>query len=237
MPSVSIIIPAYNESGTIITLLNAVQSGIKRVPSVDFEVIVVNDCSTDGTSDLLEQNPELYNKVIHLSKQSGKGGAVYRALQQATGEFILFQDADLEYDPLEYYKLLKPILEFEADIVSGSRILGPEWVRVHYFWHKVGNQLITLLFNVLNNTTFTDIYSCYLLYRRSHVPIEKIRTMGWNQHGEILGMAVRAGNAYFEVPVSYRGRTYSEGKKIHGWHIISVFWTILITRFRYDLGK
>ncbi len=232
---ISIIIPAHNEADTILTLLNAVQSGIKTVSEVSFEVIVVNDSSTDDTAELLMQNKHLFDKVIHLPKQCGKGGAVHSALQEATGKFVLFQDADLEYNPLDYEKLIRPVLEFDSDVVMGSRFVGSEWTRVQYFWHKVGNRLITLFFNILNNTTFTDIYCCYLLYRRSLVPRKKIRTMGWDQHGEILALAVRNGKIFFEVPVNYRGRTYSEGKKIRPHHFFTVIWTILTTRLRRDV--
>ena len=195
-------------------------------------MIVVNDGSTDSTAKLIEQHSDLWNVAIDMPQNSGKGGAVLAALKRANGDFVLFQDADLEYSPSDYDVLLRPVLEFDADVVIGSRFLAPQWTRVSYFWHKIGNRLITLMFNVLNNTTFTDIYSCYLLYRRPLVAVEDIRFRGWEQHGEIVTLAVRRGKVLYEVPISYQGRTYLEGKKIRGRHALGIFWTLLFTRFR-----
>ncbi len=126
--------------------------------------------------------------------------------------------------------MLEPVKRCNAGVVMGSRMVGSPITRVSYFWHKVGNWMITLIFNILNNTTFTDVYSCYLLYRRSLVDVSALKTQGWDQHAEILTSAVAAGKGYFEVPISYYGRTYEEGKKIRAHHVIPVLWTMLTKR-------
>jgi len=200
------------------------------IDGVEFEVIVIDDCSTDRTVELLEGRPDLYSKFIKQPKNGGKGAAVKAGLREATGDFILFQDADMEYDPTEYPKLLKPVIDFDADIVMGSRMVASQCTRVSNFWHKVGNRLITLIFNVLNNTTFTDVYSCYLLYRHDLVDPKSLITDGWEQHAEILSRAVAKAKAMYEVPISYYGRSYAEGKKIKAYHAIAVIWTILVRR-------
>jgi len=231
MKKISILIPVYNEEDTIISLLKSVQKEISKIKNVNFEIIVIDDCSNDNTSKLLRENENLYNHVISLEKNQGKGGAILKGLEKAKGEFILFQDADLEYSPKDYKTLIRPIVDFDVDVVMGSRFLAPQFTRVHYFWHKVGNWGLTLIFNILNNTTFTDIYSCYLIYRKSLVPLEKIKTIGWEQHGEILSLAIKNGEVFFEVPITYRGRSYDEGKKIRGFHIFKILYTITMTRF------
>jgi len=231
MIKISILIPVYNEEATIISLLKSVQKEIGKIRTVTFEIIVIDDYSRDNTSKLLRENGTLFNHMISLEKNQGKGGAILRGLEKAKGEYILFQDADLEYSPKDYKALIRPIFDFDVDVVMGSRFLAPQFTRVHYFWHKVGNWGLTLIFNILNNTTFTDIYSCYLIYRKSLVPLEKIKTIGWEQHGEILSLAIKNGEVFFEVPITYRGRSYDEGKKIRGFHIFKILYTITMTRF------
>ena len=231
MVTISILIPAYNEEATIIPLLKYVQKEVRKLKKIVFEIIVVDDCSKDNTNMLLRNNPTLYNRLISLEKNQGKGGAVLRGLEMATGDYILFQDSDLEYSPAEYKVLIHPIVEFGADVVMGSRFSGSQFTRVHYFWHKVGNRTLSFIFNIMNNTTFTDIYSCYLLYRKSLVPIEKIVTKGCEQNGEILSIAVKNGNIFYEVPISYRGRSYIEGKKIRAHHTFKIVYTLIKKRF------
>jgi glycosyltransferase involved in cell wall biosynthesis len=197
------------------------------VPGVSFEIIVVDDGSKDSTARLLEENPRLYTRFIKMPVNGGKGAAVKAGLAAASGDYVLFQDADFEYDPADYARLLMPVLRFSADIVMGSRIAAPPCTRVAYFWHKVGNRLITFMFNVMNNTTFTDVYTCYLVFRRSLVKPEELRTLGWEQQAEILSLSVRRGRVYYEVPISYYGRTYDEGKKIRAVHVLAVIKTIV----------
>jgi glycosyltransferase involved in cell wall biosynthesis len=228
MKKVSVIIPTYNEEATIIELLESVKE--QREAGVELEVIVVDDGSKDQTSSLLNARPDLYDQFHIREQNGGKGAAVKDGLARATGDYILFQDADLEYDPAEYADLFKPIIKFDADIVMGSRFMAPKYTRVSYFWHKMGNRLITLLFNVMNNTTFTDIYTCYLLYRRSLVDPDILRTFGWEQHAEILSMATAKAQSIYEVPISYHGRSYEQGKKIKPHHVLGVFWTIIVRR-------
>jgi len=219
----SVLIPVYNEEATIISILEAVNKN----DDIDYEIIVIDDCSTDKSADLLQANRHLYQQYIRLQKNSGKGAAVKKGLQAASGDYVIFQDADLEYDPAEYVKMLKPVALFQADVVMGSRFLAPEYTRVAYFWHKVGNRFITFLYNIINNTTFTDIYSCYLMFKRDLLDPEKLETEGWEQQAEILSrIAKKAGNIY-EVPITYHGRTYDDGKKIRAHHTLAVIFAIL----------
>lgn len=229
MLKISIIIPAFNEESTIIELLKKVRE--VETEGFEKEIIVVDDCSSDDTLLLLERNKNLYTKLIKSKVNSGKGAAVKKGLLNSTGEYILFQDADLEYDPSDYQKLLKPVLNFKADIVIGSRLAASQLTRVYYFWHKLGNKFITFLFNILNNTTFTDIYSCYLLFRSDLLKPEDLWSDGWDQQAEILSLIVSRGKSFYEVPVNYYGRTYEEGKKIRAHHAVAVLLTILRKRF------
>ncbi len=225
MTKVTILVAAYNEEKTIIQVLQRVNEQV--VPGVSFEIIVVDDGSNDATVKLLEQNPKLCTRLVKMPSNGGKGAAVKAGLAVATGECILFQAADLEYDPADYAKLLMPVTRFSADIIMGSRIAAPPCTRVAYFWHKIGNRFITLLFNVINNTTFTDIYTCYLIFRRSLVKPEELKTSGWEQQAEILTLAVKRSKVYYEVPICYYGRTYEEGKKIRAHHMVAVIRTIV----------
>mgnify|MGYP001421512928 CR=1 FL=1 len=228
MIKLSIIVPAYNEENSIIKILEKVAK--VEIEGVNKEVIVIDDCSTDKTLNLLEKNKNLYDALIKLPKNSGKGEAVKKGLMKASGQYVLFQDADLEYDPKDYKKLLEPVLLLDADLVIGSRFLASQLTRVYYFWHKVGNKFITLLFNVLNNTTFTDIYSCYIIFKADLINPNNLLTSGWEQHAEILSTIVSKSSSFYEVPVNYYGRTYKEGKKIRPHNAINVLLTIIFKR-------
>jgi glycosyltransferase involved in cell wall biosynthesis len=225
---VSVIIPAYNEEATILQVLGAISE--QTVAGVEFEIIVVDDGSTDDTLSKLKSRPDLYTHLIALPKNGGKGEAIIAGLKQATGKFILFQDADLEYHPAEYARMLVPIIEHDAEVVIGSRISAPPMTRVYYFWHLVGNRLLTLLFNVIYNTTFTDIYCGLLLYDRRLINPESLKTRGWEQHAEILARLVQNAQRIYEIPVSYFGRTYAEGKKIRARHALAVAMQIVARR-------
>jgi glycosyltransferase involved in cell wall biosynthesis len=224
----SVLIPAYNEEGTIKQVLTAVSS--QRIPGVTLQVIVVNDASTDRTAEVIKACAGMYHSFVNLERNGGKGAAVIAGLRAATGDYVLVQDADLEYNPNEYPGLLKPVLDFGAEVVMGSRFIAPPWTRVNYFWHKVGNLTITLLFNLLNNTTFTDVYSGYLMFRRSLVSPDELKRPGWDQQAEILSRICARSRVLYEVPISYHGRTYEEGKKIRAHHAISVIWTMVRER-------
>lgn len=228
---VTVLVPAYNESATILTILERVRE--QQIAGIELEVLVVDDGSNDDTAELLEAHPHLYDKFVRLPENRGKGGAVIAGLEAATGEYVLFQDADLEYDPQDYARLFTPITRFDSDIVMGSRLIAPELTRVHYFWNKIGNRSITFLFNMLHNTTFTDIYSCYFCFRRCLVKPEELRSRGWGQQAELLSLAAQRAQVIYEAPISYHGRTYGEGKKIRGRHVIDV--VVMMTRARLGL--
>ncbi len=179
----SIIIPCFNEENTILEILEKVNFQRK---AFNIQIIVSDDGSTDNTLTLLQKNPHLYDILIKNKINLGKGAAIISAKSQIKGDIILIQDADLEYDPNDYVKLLEPVLRFKADVVMGSRLSAPPFTRVYYFWHKFGNKFITLLFNIFNNTTFTDIYSCYILFKSDLLKAEDLLTNGWEQQAEIL---------------------------------------------------
>ncbi len=225
---ISVIVPVFNEEKTIIELLTKVNK--QNTENFSLEVIVVNDCSTDNSGELIQENEELYSQYIELSQNMGKGGAVREALISASGEYVLFQDADLEYNPEDYKNIFTAIKNYNPDVVIGSRFLSPQYTRVHYYFHKVGNKVITFLFNLLYNTTFTDIYSCYLCFRRTLIDPKKLKSNGWDQQAEILATVVKKSNVHYEVPISYSGRTFDEGKKIKGRHIFKVIMMIFKKR-------
>jgi glycosyltransferase involved in cell wall biosynthesis len=232
---VSVIIPAFNEVRTILSVLEKVAA--QKVEGIELEVIVVDDGSKDGTRELLAKRPDLYTRFIPRATNGGKGAALKDGISAATGHYVLIQDADLEYDPVDYAKLFKPIILHEAEVVMGSRFVAPELTRIFYFSHKIGNLFLTFMFNLLNNTTFTDIYCGYLVYKRNLLDVDSLRTMGWEQHAEMLSKVVRASGATYEVPVSYHGRTYEEGKKIRARHVVGIVATIISERFRSPKGK
>jgi len=228
---ITIIIPVYNEETTIIKVLHEVNA--QFLNEISKEIIVVDDGSTDSSRNLLEKNSNLFSKMLCLKHNQGKGAAVIEALHEASGDFVLIQDADLEYDPKDYEKLLNPVINFNAELVIGSRFLSPSYTRVFYYRHRIGNQIITILFNILNDLTFTDIYSGYVLFKRDIIDPAELKCVGWAQQAEILSIIVSRVERIYEVPISYSGRTYAEGKKINAFAIFPVIFTMIFHRLSH----
>jgi len=209
----SVVIPCYNERPTIETVVEAVRAG----PVKDIEIIIVDDGSTDGTKELLQQKPPGWvDNLVLQERNRGKGAALRAGFQAATGDFVVVQDADLEYDPKEYPLLLSPILEDRADVVFGSRFMGGGPHRVVYFWHMVGNRFLTLLSNMFTNLNLTDMETCYKVFRREFLQRITIEEDRFGVEPELVAKIARTGARIYEVGISYYGRTYAQGKKI-GW--------------------
>ena len=225
----SIIIPVYNEEKTIVEILKKIKKNSSSL--VKYEIIVINDGSTDNTKKLLEENKELYDKLLINENNKGKGFSVKKGIANASGSHVIFQDADLEYDPSEYIKFEKIFTKFDADGIIGSRFIYSNYTRSHNILNKIGNTILTLVFNLLYNTTFTDIYSCYFAFKKNLVDANMLETEGFEQHAEILCKVIKKGNKFYEVPISYNGRNASEGKKIRAYHFFIVLYQIIKRRF------
>ncbi|MEA3376893.1 MAG: glycosyltransferase family 2 protein [Chloroflexota bacterium] len=238
----SVIVPVYNEIDTIAEILRRVK-GVDVAVSTGFgpentsvlelerEIVVVDDGSTDGTRERLEELAnDVETRVFWHEQNQGKGGAVRTGLQHATGDIILIQDADLEYDPRDYPSLLQPILEDRTKVVYGSRFRGGP-TKAMFFWHMVGNRFLTLVTNLLYDSILSDMETCYKVFTREVADQLDLKASGWGFDPEITAQILKLGYRIYEVPITYTGREFEEGKKI-GWRDgLTVLWTLLKYRF------
>ena len=221
--TLSVIIPCYNEINTIEEILIKV----KNSPIKSKQIIIVDDFSTDGTREFLNSLEDKSIKVVLQNRNQGKGAAIAKGIKFATGEVSIIQDADLEYDPNEYEKLINPILVNKADVVFGSRFQGAQPHRVVYFWHRLGNGLLTLLSNIMTDINLTDMETCYKAFRTEILKSINIREKRFGFEPEITAKVARKRYRIYEVGISYFGRTYEEGKKI-GWRDgVRAIWCIV----------
>ena len=235
MPTLSIVIPAYNEGRTIHLILDRVKAVILK-DNIAKEVIIVNDCSKDNTEEAVQAymaaNTDLNIQYFKHEVNQGKGAALHTGIQKATGDFVIIQDADLEYDPNEYNILLQPILDGFADVVYGSRFMGGNPHRILFFWHSIGNKMLTFLSNMFTNLNLTDMETCYKLFRREIIQGIQLKEKRFGFEPEVTAKISRVPKIrIYEVGISYYGRTYEEGKKI-GWKDgFRAIWCILKYNF------
>ena len=225
----TIVVPVYNEEKTIENVLLSLTKLREKIETI--EIIVVNDGSKDNSLKILKENHNYYDVLINNVQNKGKGNAVKSALEKANGKYIVFQDADLEYDPQDFKKFVNLINKFSPDLIIGSRFNYADYTRSHHFFNKIGNMCITFIFNLFYQTTFTDVYSCYACFKRELLDHHNLKSNGFEQHAEILCKVVKKGKKFYEVPINYNGRTHEEGKKIKFYHIFFVIYQILIGRF------
>ena len=224
----SVIIPCYNEKNTILQIVNAVIAS----KCMEKEIIIVDDCSTDGTKEVLKNKVSpLVDKIIYHEKNQGKGAAIHTGISNASGDIILIQDADLEYDPQEYSVLVAPILENKADVVYGSRFMGGRPHRVLYFWHSLGNRILTQVSNIFTNLNMTDMETCYKVFRKEIIQSITLKENRFGFEPEVTAKIAKLDCRIYEVGISYNGRKYAEGKKINWKDGIKAFYCIIRYNF------
>ncbi len=216
---ISIIVPAYNEASTISNILDKLIH-LSLINNINKEIIVVNDCSTDNTSEIVQNiitaHPASEIVFISHEKNAGKGAAIHTGIKNATGDYLIIQDADLEYDPNEFNILLKPVIDGYADVVYGSRFLGGSAHRILFFWHTIGNKFLTFLSNLFTNLNLTDMETCYKLFKTDIIKGIKLNEKRFGFEPEVTSKIAKIKNIrIYEVGISYYGRTYAEGKKIN----------------------
>ena len=217
---ISIIIPCFNEKNTIEILIDK----INNVKEINKEIIIIDDCSTDGTREILKEKVlNKVQKIIYNETNNGKGYSVKKGIEICSGEIVIIQDADLEYDPKEYSKLIKPILNGHADVVYGSRFVGSEEKRILFFWHAVANKMLTLLSNMFTNLNLTDMETCYKVFRTDIVKKINLEEKRFGFDPEITAKIAKLKPRIYEVGISYFGRTYEQGKKIRLKDAFTVF--------------
>jgi glycosyltransferase involved in cell wall biosynthesis len=221
----TVIMPAYNEEATILEILRRV-----RAVPIPKQIIVVDDASTDATARLVEELKAPEVLLLRHERNMGKGAAIRTAIPHIAGDVVIIQDADLEYNPAEYPRLLQPIVDGQADVVYGSRFLGGPH-RVHLFWHWIGNQFLTLLSNMMTNLNLSDMETCYKAFRADVLRRLRLRSNRFGFEPEVTAKVSRLGCRIYETPISYHGRSYAEGKKIHWKDGLAAIWTILKYRF------
>ena len=212
----SIIIPCYNEKNTIEIILKKIIQNLNEYKFLNYEILIVDDCSTDGTNQILKQFDNDNKIFIHFhNKNLGKGAAIHTALKHLTGEVVIIQDADLEYDPSDYHKLLTPFFEANADVVYGSRFLGGgKYSRVHFFWHYLANKILTFICNLFTNLNLTDMETGYKVFKSSALKSISLKEETFSFEPEVTIKLSKKKFKFFEVPITYNGRSYDEGKKI-----------------------